>query len=140
MTTIVCDTKRMVADRRVSDASGMYFQATKIFKIKGDAVGVAGLCGDAEDFLEWYAKRDKTERPTHLDKDEFEAVVLSKSGIYHYDHTCIAIKVERNFHAIGSGQLGALVALQRGATLEESIALVAAFSAETGPEIDLIEL
>lgn len=139
MTTIVCDKKRMAADRRVT-CGPYHFPSTKIFKIKGDIVGAAGAGGDCEDFVEWYGKRDRVERPTHLDKEEFEAVVLTKSGIYFYDHACVAIKVERDFHAVGSGQLGALVALEKGSTLEESLALVSMFSTETGPEIDVIEL
>lgn len=140
MTTIVCDRKRMIGDRRISDSNGYFFQSTKIFKIKGDAVGAAGPAADCEDFMEWYGKRDRVERPTHLDKEEFEAVVLTKSGIYCYDHACVAIKVERDFHAIGSGALGALVAVEKGASLEDAIALVTKFSTETGPEIDVIEL
>jgi 20S proteasome alpha/beta subunit len=137
MTTIACDLKHMVGDRRVT-CGDIYFPSTKIFRVRGDIVGAAGLSGECEAFIDWYRKQSG-EIPA-LDKDAFEALVLTKSGIYFYDYTCVGSKIERTFHAIGCGALGALVAMAKGAAPKEAIELVAQFSNSTGPETDTIEL
>ena len=136
MTTIACDLKHMVADRRVT-CGDIQFPATKIFKIRGDILGAAGIGGDCEAFMDWYRKQ--TAIPS-LNREEFEAMVLTKQGIFFFDYTCVGFKVEREFHAVGAGALGALVAMRKGATPKEAIELVAEFSIDTGPETDTIEL
>jgi 20S proteasome alpha/beta subunit len=137
MTTIACDLKHMVGDRRITIGE-LYFPATKIFKVRGDIVGTAGDGGDGDEFIEWYRKQSG-EKPV-LDKDTFEALVLKKDGIYYYDYTCLGTKIERGYAAIGNGALGALCAMKHGATPKEAIEDVSEFSHGTGRETDSIEL
>jgi 20S proteasome alpha/beta subunit len=137
MTTIVCDLTKMVGDRRIT-IGDLFFPATKIFKIKGEIVGAAGLDGEGAAFMEWLRKPTDT-RPV-LAPDSFEAIVLRRDGIYYYDYTCIGTKVELPFYAIGNGALGALCAMERGATPEEAVQLVAKHSHGTGSEIDVLTI
>lgn len=137
MTTIACDLKHMVGDRRITIGE-LYFPATKIVKIKGDIVGTAGLDGEGADFVEWYRKQ-AGEIPK-LTADSFEVLILKKDGIYYYDYTCVGTRVERPYWAIGNGALGALCAMKRGASPKEAIEDVAEFSHGTGPETDALEL
>jgi hypothetical protein len=136
MTTIACDLKHMVGDRRITIGE-LYFPATKILKIKGDIVGTAGLDGEGSDFVDWYRKGGEAPK---LTADSFEALVLKKDGIYYYDYTCVGTRVERPFWAIGNGALGALCAMKRGATPKEAVEDVSEFSHGTGAETDAIEL
>jgi hypothetical protein len=137
MTTIACDLKHVVADRRIT-IGDLYFPATKILKIKGDIVGTAGMDGEGSDFVDWYKKQ--TGDIPKLTADSFEALVLKKDGIYYYDYTCVGTRVEKDYWAIGNGALGALCAMKRGATPKEAIEDVSEFSHGTGRETDSIDL
>ena len=63
-----------------------------ILKNKWLIVGAAGTGGDCEAFVEWY-KKQPAAIPAFADTEGFEVVVLTKSGIYYYDHTCVGFKV-----------------------------------------------
>ena len=102
------------------------------------ADAAAGVDGEGTAFMEWLRK--PTEKKPKLNKEDFAALVLRKDGIYYYDYSCLATKVELPFYAIGSGALGALCAMERGATPEEAIQLVAKHSHGTGPEIDVLTI
>ena len=141
MTTIACiwkDGKGMMAGDRKTVTGDLYFPATKIFKIRGDIVGAAGDAADCENFLEWFDKQ--RDRPPKIKGENFDALVLTKKGILTYDDACIPLKVDRGFHAIGSGALGALIALQDGADPKTAIEKVSIFENNTSIETDVIEL
>ena len=141
MTTIACtwkDGKGIMAADRKTVTGDLYFPATKIFKIRGDIVGAAGDAGDCEMFLEWFDKQRG--KPPKIVNEDFDALVLTKRGILTYDDACIPLKVDRSFHAIGSGALGALIALQDGADPKSAIEKVHAFENNTSFETDVLEL
>ncbi|MGH7807762.1 MAG: hypothetical protein ACRENT_06670 [Thermodesulfobacteriota bacterium] len=137
MTTICCNLKIMAADRKTV-AGDLYFPSTKIFRFRGDIVGAAGDAGDCEMFLEWFDKQRG--KPPKIQDENFDAIVLTKKGILTYDQLCVPLKVDRGFHAIGSGALGALVAMQDGADPKTAIEKVAMFENNTSPETDVLEL
>ncbi|MGH7808140.1 MAG: hypothetical protein ACRENT_08605 [Thermodesulfobacteriota bacterium] len=137
MTTICCNLKMMAGDRKCVDVD-LYFPSTKIFKFRGEIVGASGTSADCEKFLEWFEKR--TGNPPLLKKEEFAGLALTKKGIYLYDNECIATQVDRDFHAIGSGALGALVAMQDGADPKTAIEKVSMFELNTSIEVDVLEL
>ena len=127
----------MAADRKTVDGD-LYFPTTKIFKINGDLVGAAGNAGDCEKFLAWYDKQRG--KPPTLEECTFAAIALTKKGIFSYDSDCVAIKVDRDYAACGSGGLGALVAMENGADPKTAIEKVSAFENNTSFETDVLEI
>jgi len=116
----------------------LYFPTTKVFKVGGDLLGITGNADYSERFLEWYKKQQH--KPPKLDDKEFEALVVTKTGIYHYGALCVPVKVDRDFEAIGSGALGALIAMKDGADPKTAIEKVSDFENNTSRETDTLEL
>lgn len=141
MTTIACRWTNgkgvMAGDRKCVDGD-LYFPTTKIFKLGGDLVGAAGDAEDTEKFLAWYDKQRG--KPPKITGEEFVALTLTKKGIFRYEQQCVAFKVGRDFDAIGSGALGALIAMQDGADPKTAIEKVSAFENNTSLETDVLEL
>lgn len=127
----------MAADRKVVSGD-LYFPSTKIFKIGGELVGAAGNPDYCEKFFEWYKKQ--WGKPPKLVDEEFDALVLTKTGIYSYGALCVPTKVDREFDAIGSGALGALVAMTKGSDPKTAIEEVSAYENNTSFETDVLEL
>ena len=139
MTTIACNSKLriMAADRKVISGD-LYFPSTKIFRIGSDLVGACGNPDYCEKFFEWFKKQRG--KPPKIDDTEFDGLVLNKTGIYLYGGLCVPIKVDRDFDAIGSGALGALVAMEDGADPKTAIEKTHKFDNNTSFETDVLEL
>jgi len=141
MTTIACaliDGKWIMAADRKCVCDDLIFPTTKAFRIGKDVVGAAGTSDYCEWFMEWYRKQ--IGKPPKINEKEFEALVLTKGGIYRYGAKFTPTKVDRNFDAIGSGALGALVLMQDGAHPKTAIEKVHAFDNNTSFETDVLEL
>jgi len=88
--------------------------------IRDMVVGYAGCLDSGVKFLGW-VKRGMGSRgkPNDL-HDEFIGLVLDEDGIYEYRYQLVAIRVEEDCWAIGSGAQAALGAMFMGATPEEA--------------------
>jgi len=107
MTTIACDRKSMVGDRKVTDGS-LSYTTTKVFVIGDSIVGVAGVVSATNRWLAWYRSGCPTDGPSFSDDEEMNALVLNRRGIFLYAQCCDPDKLDDPFYAIGSGGMAAL--------------------------------
>jgi hypothetical protein len=134
MTTIAANLECMAADSRVSDDVGCY-PTTKIFLIRECIVGAGGNANDTNLFHEWFkAGCKKNDRPA-LSNDEdarFCAIVLNHQGLFVFNGAAPPDKVERGWHAIGSGAMSAATMLRRGHNPLEAVTEAAEHDNNTG--------
>ena len=137
MTTIVCNRQGMAADKR---ASGLpLLRVTKLFRINGSIIGVSGIYEQALRFVEW--RRTPDAKPAFADASNFCALELTADGrILYWGAEMIAIPVEEEYYAIGSGCPYALGAMARGASLKEAVKIAGRWDEATGSEIQTMTL
>jgi ATP-dependent protease HslVU (ClpYQ) peptidase subunit len=137
VTTVVTDGKVMLADAQLTDGNVRIKYHGKIRKIGEYLVGGAGDPESLELFFRWYAS--PTARAPALGKN-FEAIAVSKDGIFGYGRRLVPMKIEEPFYAIGSGFGLALGALEAGATPQEAMRIACKRDAYSGIEIVEISL
>ncbi len=134
MTTIAVRSGIMAADSRVTACNGSISRMTKLFRVRGDIVGVAGDMAAALVFCDWYKRPDRKDIPAALrdGNADFSAIVLTAGGVIEYDRWCRQMEVIEKFHAIGSGTKAALGAMHMGATARQAIAVACKIDSYTG--------
>lgn len=133
MTTIVaCFKERvMLSDSRTTDEdAGIKWTTRKIEKINGALYGAAGDCIDIEAFIAWL-RGERKRRPKITDAG-FTAMELNEKGILLWDYRLKPFAVGIDRHAIGSGAMAALAALEMGADAKTAIEI--ACKIDTGSE------
>lgn len=136
MTTIVCNRTSMAADKRVT--GGPMFKTTKIFRINGSLIGFCGNLEAALQFVEW--RRTPDTKPKFAE-NSFEALELSANGsLTYWASQLVAMAVEDDFYAIGSGASLALGAMAMGASPKRAIAVAAQYDSGTGPDVQTLTL
>lgn len=110
MTTVLADWHAgiMVSDSQVSDEDRKWSQR-KVFRIRGNLVGLSGQWVQCDQFLSWY-RRGCVDKPPKL--DQFSALVLSVDGLLHYQYGHLPIPVPSGREAIGTGAKSAMVGYQ----------------------------
>lgn len=87
--------------------------------------GTYGMSSAGLVFLDWYESSLKAKRrpkaPQFDVEDDFGVVVLTRSGLWHYDRFCRPEQLTNEFYAFGSGAKAALGALWAGAAAEEAV-------------------
>ena len=122
MTTIACSRDEMACDSRTS-ASEIYFTTDdKVIRIRDSLVGCCGNLDSISKFLQWYTKGG-SEPVEFEDGDDFEAIVLTKRGIFMYSNSCWPRRIKDKFCASGSGDMSALAAMYCGKTPAEAVAI-----------------
>jgi len=128
MTTIACDSKMMAGDSLVDDG-GTAGECKKIYKVKGDIIGVAGGLGAGLAFIEWYKHR--SDSPPNL--ADTSILILKKNGtIELWDEAEFPMKFTNKFYAIGSGADAALGAMHSGKTPTEAVKIACKIDINTG--------
>lgn len=134
MTTIVVDKAMglMAADRMVTTNDGEVAIAcdTKIEEVTigGDQylVGVAGMEGPAEHFLDWFRDGDWDEPPSAWesldDSESFTVVVLGPEGIQIADKYMRLTPIHHRWYAVGSGGPYAWAVLEAGCGIDKAMA------------------
>ena len=140
MTTIACDGKELAGDRLSVDNNGMPREVQKIFKIKKGKYKncIIGGSGGYEDLLkavEWFECGG--EKPSLKD---FNAILLTKSGMYRMENGLILDKIFEGMHAIGSGRDFAIAAMYLGNSAQRSVEIASKFNVYTGSKIDSLKL
>lgn len=136
MTTIVANRSAMAADRRIS--GGLVFQTAKLFRVHGAIIGVAGDMQHCLKFIEW--RKNPDTKPT-MAEPEFEALELTACGrLLWWGPEFIALPIDGDAYAIGSGGPIALGAMAMGASLQKAIAIAAKWDCKTGPKAQLMRL
>lgn len=133
MTTIVVDAKMglMAADRMVTANDGEVAISceTKIERVDigGDQylVGMAGMEGPAEHFMEWFREGDWDEPPSpweNLDEEyDFTVVVLGPDGIEVADKFMRLTPIQHRWYAAGSGGVYAWAVLEAGCGIDKAM-------------------
>jgi ATP-dependent protease HslVU (ClpYQ) peptidase subunit len=131
MTTIVVDRDMglMAADRMVTSNDGdvAISCSTKIehIDIGGDIylVGMAGMEGPAEHFLEWFRNGDWDEPPSPWDnlEDDYTIVILGPNGIQVADKYMRLYPIEHRWYGIGSGGGYAWAVLEAGCGVDKAM-------------------
>ncbi len=128
MTTIAVSRDSMAGDSLVDDG-GIRSKTTKIFKVNGDLLGIAGALGEGLEFIDWY--QDPDNDPPIL--PSCNVVILKKNKtIWTIDSTNWPIKVKEKFYAIGSGAAAALGAMYAGKTPAEAVKIACKIDMNTG--------
>lgn len=134
MTTIVVDKAMgiMAADRMVTTNDGEVAIAcdTKIEEVEigGDLylVGMAGMEGPAEHFLEWFRDGDWDDPPSAWeslgDDEAFTVIVLGPEGIQVADKFMRLTPIHHRWYAIGSGGPYAWAILEAGCGIDKAMA------------------
>ena len=133
MTTIVVDVELdlMAGDRMVTANDGDVCISchTKIehVDIGGDQylVGMAGMEGPAEHFLEWFRNGDWDSPPEAWeqldDAESFTVLVLGPDGVFIADKFMRLTPVHHRWYAIGSGGVYAWAVLEAGCGIDKAM-------------------
>lgn len=137
MTTIVCNRTSMAADKRVT--GGPMFKTTKIFRINGSLIGFCGSLEASLQFVEW--RRTPDTKPEFGENSSFEALELSADGrLTYWASQLVAMAIEDDFYAIGSGASLALGAMAMGASPKRAISVAALYDSGTGSDVQTLTL
>lgn len=144
MTTIVVKDNIMAADT-LGLFEGVRIKMQKIFRIHGMLFGVCGNYDNAIEFIRRYRKdknflTDYTYEANGPDKNDFDYLLLNKSGLYLTTGYGPQIKLQERQFAIGSGKEAALGALYMGASAGESVKIAHRIDCHTGPMVSIKEL
>lgn len=130
----------MASDTRAT-LGDMSFPTKKIHKAGDSLVGCAGGGNDCDFFIRWVAAgMIDDQRPVMESPDEFQALVLNYDGLFYYDHSCVAYKIERDFHAIGTGGMAALAALMCGKTPKRAVEIACKINPNSGLPVEVLSL
>jgi ATP-dependent protease HslVU (ClpYQ) peptidase subunit len=128
MTTIACNHQLMAGDTLLT--SDIKCHAQKVFKHKGNCVGIAGSYTECIIFVNWWKKGAKGEAPS---MKEVEALILTSDGrILCFDQHESFFELTDGFAAIGSGAQAALGAMHAGAGPEDAVLIAGKVDPGTG--------
>lgn len=139
MTTIIADRRTlcMYSDSLCTwgDSS---FSIKKIQKIGQSLWGISGDMDNGFKFLEWVKAGGKDD--ADLSDDEFDALELTREGIFVWGRQLVRLSVREDYFSIGSGSAFALGAMAHGATPQEAIQIAARWDTGTRPPIEMLKL
>lgn len=134
MTTVFADTKSgvMVCDSKCTSDS-VWYPMTKVYRINGELVGIAGTLKEAQAWLRWYEKGGKGARPK---AECFTALVFRRDGkLYEVSADGLDMAIERGYHGIGSGGGYAVAAFMAGADAQRAVEIACEIDANSGGAI-----
>ena len=138
MTTIAATRSAMAADSKVTTGDTWYY-ATKIYRVRHELIGCAGDSSAIDKFMKWY-RGGKKNAPEFKESESFSALVLTKAGLYHYEDSVVGELMKNDYFAVGTGAMGALVAMDRGADLVEAVEAAIRRDSNSGGSIDVMAL
>lgn len=147
MTTIVCSTTEMCADRQFTVMGQMKTQGrTKIFKVKPHELHfheefLIGFCGRASDFIDVIDYYENPEYYKQIPRvRDLAGLVLTKSGqIFQFDTPGKWMSVMGKYAAMGSGAPAAYGALHMGASPKEAVLAASKVCPYTGMGTTLLK-
>lgn len=129
----------MAADSKVTSGNVTY-PALKIAAVRGHLVGAAGTNYWIHQLLKWYEKDCRGFAPKVGKDDEGDALFLTVDGILVCDSDMVIERVQRDFHAVGSGAQAALSKLMDGATPAEAVQRACEIDNESGGPVQVYHL
>ena len=140
MTTIVGNKEKLVADSRFTMFSrngDSIVNSPKLYRKRDAIIGTCGHADNGDIFVRWYGSKKKAPK---FKTDEFEALVLTAKGLFHYDENCSSGPVLSQWCAIGTGGHAAYGALYMGATLEQAVEIACKVDIYSGEPIQTMKL
>jgi len=137
MTTIAYREGILAADR-LSVQGSTKSRCTKLFKIDGHAIGVAGELACGLLFIEWFSGGMRGDCPLN---DQTTALVLNLStgDCRQWESPGAGILVEDEFAAIGSGAGFAYGAMEMGADARQAVRIASKYDVYTGGSVQVIK-
>ena len=140
MTVIAWDGKTLAADKRAS-SDGLILTVTKIRRVKGLLVGVAGNMSSGVAMMNWLAGRRKTFPTCQSSQEDWaQVLVIDGTRILTFEQTPIPVEFEDRFFAIGSGRAYALAAMHCGRSAREAIEIACQYDNGCGNGVDTLTL
>ena len=138
MTTCAADyrTRTIAADTRVQ-TEGTWWPGEKIYRVPQGLFAGAGDATEINRYLAWLRKGQKGPRPK---AKSFEGLLMTEEGLFLIDSDGDTHRIERGWHAIGSGTHAALAAMMMGADPRRAVEVAAAIDTGTGGEISVASL
>lgn len=116
-----------------------HYAGPKLYRKNNAIIGTAGSHILGEAFVNWYGTKKR--KPAGFGKDaDFEALVLTSKGLYHFDEFLSGGLVSQPWFAIGSGAHAALGALHAGATPQAAVEIACKVDTMSGEPIQIMEL
>jgi ATP-dependent protease HslVU (ClpYQ) peptidase subunit len=141
--TTICASRlhgEMAADTQVNFGSST-FPSKKIFSTPHGLVGAAGTSIDCAKFVAWVeAGMNLNDRDELKDEDEFQALLLTHEGLFFFEGDWVACRIERDYHAIGTGGEAALAALMCGKNPRRAVEIAAKIDSGTGGPVTVLTL
>ena len=132
MTTIAWDGKSIVADKQATSGH-LKVKTTKLVKLKnGWIAGFAGSLSEARVVEVWLNQgADRETKPT---VENLSVMMVSPDGreVYEMEEQLELFQIEGKFHAIGSGERYAIMAMHLGKTAREAVKLTSKYDPYTG--------
>jgi len=136
MTTIAYRSCTLAADSLgVDDSSSLKSTVSKLFKLSNCIVGFAGDTGSGHKFVKWVDAGMPDKRPTFPKKCDFDAVVVYRDRAEVWDEDMMAVPIEDEFYAIGTGAGVAMGAMDMGADAARAVEAATRWDANTGGKI-----
>lgn len=137
MTTIATDGLTIASDSRMIGEFIEQGNVEKIFRIGEQLVGVAG---DYADCLKYIAWLQDGQRPSDRPKlSSFEALHISKSGVYWVGHGLQPVKMSK-CAAAGSGGKFAIAAMLAGASPTKAVSIAMKLDPNSGGKVRTMRL
>jgi len=140
MTTIAADARTgvIVSDSKMSlTSSDVWLVVRKIHRHKADLIGISGDVEAEMKWLDWLSSGRKGRMPSN---SGIEALILRKEGLFYLLGPATEFKIERGWHAIGSGGGLALGAMSHGASAEEAVAIACQHDLGSGGDLQIFNL
>lgn len=139
MTIVVFDGTSLAADK-AAICMGYATTVTKIYRVPGGLVGLAGDGDHAMRLLDWFRKgRDLATYPKDQAENDVSAVLIDhQRRIWSYGKTGFPQLCEDKVYAMGHGRDFALAALYLGCDARKSVEVTCALDALCGNGVDVL--
>jgi ATP-dependent protease HslVU (ClpYQ) peptidase subunit len=140
MTVVAVKDGIMAADKQTTFGS-MRVSTTKIRRLAdGRLAGASGITWRCKALLDWLEAGGERKDYPDPDGKECTMIVLDRQRrIWLYDGPT-AFQIDAQFHAIGSGQDCALVAMHLGQGAADAVRVTSLFNVDCGLGVDTLEI
>lgn len=141
MTVIAFDGKTLAADKRAERAGAGHAIVTKVFKINGCLVAIAGSYDVGMQLVRWFQNGciDEEFPPIQAEDNDAQLLVITpERRITHYERTTAPLIFEQEKTAMGSGRDYALAAMHLGCDARKAVEVACCFDVFCGNGVDSI--
>lgn len=118
--------------------------ATKIFRIKGSLIGVAGSCALTQKLINHLkeSQRDPVAELSYISTtfDGINVLILNKGGMWGYDGQGHPYPIKEKASACGSGYIPATAALMCGKSPQDAVRIAIKLDTKSGGRMKYVKL